>query len=145
MGGSGKGMALRFTTRRVGRWKRPVEMAHFYGLSSSKVFHARCERAVILSFIERVNGDFRRSRTGKTIYLEGNRAEDILRRLIVLAGCRQCIKNESKIADVADAVTGLSEFETIFWYSRMIEEYENRGYWGVCRVAKAFRVLYRID
>ena len=141
----GKGIVLRFTTRRIGEQKKPAEMVHFYNSSGNRAFHARCGRAVVLSFIERVNGEVRRSKTGKTIYLDGNRAEDILRRLIILTGCRQCIRSESKIAEIADVVAGLGEFGAIFWYSRMLEEYENRGYWGVCRVAKAFRVLYRID
>lgn len=142
---NGKRVILRFSTRRVGNHGKLVELVHFYGPTGSKIFHARCERGVISSFLERANGFVRRSRTGKTIYLEGTRAEEFFRKLIILAGCKQCMRTASKILEVAEAVAGLGEFETIFWYSKMIEEFEKRGYWGVCRVAKAFRVLYRID
>lgn len=140
-----KRLALRFTTRKIGKHRKPVEVVHFYSSTSGKIFHAHCERGVISSFLERMNGAVRRSRTGKTIYLEGARAEEILRKLVILAGCRQCTRYQSKILEIAEAVAGLGEFETIFWYSKILEEYEKKGFWWVCRVAKAFRVLYRID
>ena len=142
---SEKRIILRFSTRRIGKHGKSVEVVHFYSPPGGKVFHARCERGVISSFLERINGAARRSRTGKTIYLEGARAEELFRKLIILAGCRQCVRATSKILEVAEVVAGLGEFETIFWYSKMIEEYEKKGFWGVCRVAKAFRVLHRID
>ena len=142
---SEKRVALRFSTRKIGKQKKPVEVVHFYSSKGGKVFLARCERGVILGFLERMNGEVSRSRTGKTLYLEGDRAEDLARKLIILAGSRQCLRKPSRIHDIAEAVAGLGEFETIFWYSKILEEYERRGFWGVCRVAKAFRVLYRID
>ena len=145
MESSERSLVLKFTFKKLRKRGNRVEVAHFYSSSGSKVFHARCERGVISSFIERVNGKVKQSKTGKTIYLGGSRAEDIFRRLIILAGCRQCVRNEAKITELAEAIAGLGEFETIFWYNKMLEEYENRGYWGVCRVAKAFRVLYRVD
>lgn len=138
-------LVLRFSTRRKGYHGKPVEIVHFYSPVGGKVFHARCERGVILSFLERVNESVRKSKTGKTIYLEGSGAEGLFRKLIILAGCKQCTRATSKILEVMEAVAGLGEFETIFWYSNMIKEYERSGYWGVCRVARAFRILYRID
>ena len=140
-----KRVVLRFSIRSIGKHRKPVEVVHFYSSTSGKVFHARCEQGVISSFLERINGAVRRSKTGKTIYLEGARAEELFRKLIILAGCRQCVRATSKILEIAEVVAGLGEFETIFWYSKMIEGYEKKGYWGVCRVAKAFRVLHRID
>ncbi len=142
---SEKRVVLRFSIRKIGKHRKPVEVVHFYGSTGGKVFHARCERGVISSFLERMNGAVSRSRTGKTIYLEGTKAEELLRKLIILAGCRQCLRASSKISEVAEVIAGLGEFEAIFWYSKILEEYEKRGFWGVCRVAKAFRVLYRID
>ncbi len=136
---------IRFSTRRIGKHGRPAEVAHFHSSTSGKVFHARCERGVISSFLERVNGAARWSKTRKTVYLEGARAEELLRKLVILVGCRQCTRDQSKIPEIAEVVASLGEFETIFWYSKILEEYEKRGFWGVCRVAKAFRVLYRID
>lgn len=138
-----KRVVLRFSNRRIGKHRKSVEVVNFY--SSTKIFHARCERGVISSFLERMNGAVRRSRTGKTIYLEGAKAEGLLRKLIILASCRQCLRASLKIPEVMEVIAGLGEFETIFWYSKILEEYEKRGFWGVCRVAKAFRVLYRVD
>ena len=145
VGGTGKRVVIRFSTRRITGSRRHVEVAHFYGPSGARVFHARCERGVIVGFLERVGGAVSRSRTGKTIYVDGARAEDLLRRLVILAGSRQCVRKPSKVRDVAEVVAGLGEFEAIFWYSKILDEYEKRGYWGVCRVAKSLRVLYRVD
>ncbi len=142
---SEKRIVLRFSIRRVGKHRKPVEVVHFYSSAIGKVFHARCEHGVISSFLERMNGVVGRSRTGKTLYLEGARAEEFLRKLIILAGCRQCLRVTSKVPEVVEAVAALGEFETIFWYSKMIEEYEKKKFIGVCRVAKAFRILHKID
>ncbi|QGR19701.1 hypothetical protein [Stygiolobus azoricus] len=145
MEASEKRAILRFSTRRVGKQRRPVEVVHFYSSYGVKDFHAYCERGVISSFLERVNADVRRGRKGGTIYLEGDRADDLFRRLIILAACRQCTRSQAKIPEIAEKVASLGEVATLFWYSRVLEEYEKRGFWGVCRVARAFRVLYRID
>jgi len=142
---SKKRVVLRFSIRRIGEHRKPVEVIHFYSSTGGKVFLAHCERGVISGFLERTNGSVGRSRTGKTIYLEGARAEELLRKLIILAGCRQCLRASSKISEVVEVIAGLGEFEAIFWYSKILEEYEKRGFWGVCGVAKAFRVLHRID
>lgn len=145
MEASEKRIVLRFTTRRIGKHGKPVEIVHFYSSTSGRIFHARCERGAVSSFLQRINSDARRSRTGKTIYLEGARAEELFRKLVILTGCRQCTRSQAKIPEIAEVVAGLGEFETIFWYSKILEEYEKKGFWGVCRVAKSFRVLYRID
>jgi len=141
----GRQAVLRFYVRRRGAQAKPVETVHFYSPRGGKIFHAICERGVITGFLERVGVDVMRSKTGKTIYLEGDRSEELFRKLIILAGCRQCVKAPSKVLDIAGVVAGLGEFETLFWYTKVIEGYERRGFWGVCRVAKAFRVLYGID
>jgi len=141
----GKRIILRFLTRKTGKAGKPAEFIYFYSEPGGRIFHARCERGVISSFLERLGEVVGRSRTGKTLYLEGARAEDIARRLIILAACRQCMKKSSRILDVAEALMGISEFEAIFWHSKILDEYEKKGYWGVCRVARAFRVIHRID
>lgn len=140
-----KQLVIRFTTRKIGKQRRPVEIAYFYSTSGVKVFESRCEPGVIFSFLERIGFEARRSKKGKTIYLEGSRGEEVFRKLVILAGCRQSLKKQLKILDVAEEVAGLGEFEAIFWYSKMIEEHERKGFWGVCRVARAFRILHRID
>jgi len=138
-------VVLRFYTRRVGKRAKPVEVVHFYSPRGGRVFHAICERGVVTGFLERVGAGAARSRTGKALYLEGDGSERLFRKLVILAGCRQCVRASSKVLDIARVVAGLGEFETLFWYTRMIEGYEKRGFWGVCRVARAFRALYGID
>jgi len=117
-------MILRFTFRKARKKNGMIEVTHFYA-SYGKVFHVRCEHSVIFSFIERLNGKIRRS---KTIHLEGNKAEDTFRRLIMFAGSRQCIRKETTIIEVSEIIASLREFETIFWCNTMLEGYENRGY-----------------
>ena len=141
-----QGKALQFRLRKSKKSGGLAEYVYFYDkVSTSRIFHARCEKGVIISFIERMNGHIRRSKTGKTLYIEGNEAEDLFRRLVILAGCRQCIRSENKVAEIAEIVARLGEFETLFWYSKTIERYESHGYLGVCRIARAFRALYGID
>ncbi len=145
MSESEKYLIIRFSTRRAGSRRKSVEIAHFYTATGVKVFQARCEPEVISSFLERIGWNVKRSSSGKTMYLEGAQAEDLFRKLVILAGCRQCSRVSSKILSIADAIVDLGEIETFFWYNKMVEEYERKGFWGVCRVAKAFKVLYRID
>ena len=141
-----RGKALRFRWKKVKGSGGVAEYVYFYErMPGSSVFRARCEKGVITSFISRVNGHVRRSRSGKTIYIDGNGAEDLYRRLMILAGCRQCVRSETRVAEIAGVVARLGEFETLFWYSRMVEAYEKEGYRGVCRVVRAFRTLYEVD
>lgn len=144
MEGIDRRVAIKFTWRSDKHGRR-IETTHFYDSLGRRLFHARCERGVILSFLERVNAVTSTSRSGKTIYIEGSGVEDLLRKLIILAGVRQCTKSPLKVRDLVEVVGSLGEFETIFWYSKILEEHERRRYWGVCRVAKAFRILNRID
>lgn len=139
-----RSVLLKFTTRKMGS-RGSAEVVHFYGPSRGRVFHARCDRGFLNSFLERVGAEFEVSKTGRTIYIEGSKAEEVFRRLVILAGSRQCIKSSLKAADIASAVVALGEFETIFWFSKLLEEYEKSGYRGVCRVSKSFRVMYRVD
>ena len=141
-----RGKALRFRWRKTGKSGSLAEYVYFYErMPGSRVFHARCKKRVINSFINRLNGHVRRSKSGKTIYIEGNGAEDLFRRSMILAGCSQYTRSETKVAEIVGVVAGLGEFETLFWYSKMVEAYEKEGYWGVCRVARAFRTLYEVD
>jgi hypothetical protein len=39
----------------------------------------------------------------------------------------------------------IGEYELLFWSSKMLEAYESRGLWDVCRTARAFRILHKID
>ena len=138
--------ALQFRWKKAGKSGRMAEYVYFYErMPGSRVFHARCKKGVIINFINRVNGHIRRSKSGKTIYIEGNGAEDLFRRLAIIAGCSQCTRSEIKVAEIIGVVAGLGELETLFWYSKMVETYEKNSYWGVCRVARAFKTLYEVD
>jgi len=145
-----KTYVLRFTTRKR-KSGGPVEAVHMYDRTGSRVFHARCSRSALMNFIERLissntfNAQVERSRSGKTLGLVGNGAEDLFRRIAVFAGVAQCTRSSSKILDAADVLAGLGEFEAVFWYTKILGEYERRGFWGVCRVARSFRTLYGID
>jgi len=139
-----KRFSVRFATKRKRGGER-AEVAYMYDSMGSLAFRSYCERSSLVSFLERLGAEFKRSRSGKTIYLEGEGAEEAFRRLLVFSAVRQCTRSPAKVLDVADAVAGLSEFEAVFWYTKLLSEYERRGYWGVCRVARAFRVLNRID
>jgi len=141
-----RGKAIRFRWRKTGKPGNPVEYVYFYErLPGSRIFRARCKKGVINSFINRVNGHVRRSRSGKTIYIEGRRADDLFRRSMILAGCSQCTRSETKLAEIVGVIARLGEFETLFWYSKMIKAYEEKGHRGVCRVVRAFKTLYEID
>ncbi|MBE9390829.1 hypothetical protein IOK49_01850 [Fervidicoccus fontis] len=137
-------VAIRFSVRR--RDGEAYDVIHIFNGSRDKVFSARCERGLVSSFLERLEGlSIRRSSSGKTLYLDGEGALGAMRRLVILAGCRQCTKSARKAIDLAEAVLSIGEYELIFWSSKMLEAYEFRGFWDVCRTARAFRVLYRID
>jgi len=145
-----KTYVLRFTTRKK-RSRDSVEAVYMYDHTGSRVFHAYCSRSALTNFIERLissnmfNAQIERSRSGKTLRLVGSGAEDVFRRVAVFAGVAQCTRSSSKIIDAADIIAGLGEFEAVFWYTKILGEFERRGFWGVCRVAKSFRTLYRID
>jgi len=137
-------IAVRFSVRRRG--EEVYDVIHIFNGSRGKVFSARCERGLVSSFLERLSGlSVRRSSSGKTIYLDGEEALEAMRRLVILAGCRQCTRSTRKVVDLVEAVSSIGEYELLFWSSKMLEAYESRGFWGVCRAARAFRILHRID
>ncbi len=138
-------IVIRFTKRGVDRPGGPYEVVHIYLRGIGKIFHARCEKSLVANMLEVLNGGVERSSTGKTFYLTGARAESVLRRLVVMMGCRQCVRDGSKILHIMEAVWEMDEYEALFWYSRMLDAYMERGLPGVCRVAKAFRLLHGID
>jgi len=140
--GSGR-MRVLFTLRRRGRSGRRSEVAHFYGPTGGKIFEAYTERALLRGLLSLVNGHSNYVRlTRGGIILEGARGEDLFHKLIIMAGVRQCVQQQDQLPALADAIAKLGAFETLFWYSKIVEAYERMGYWGVCRVARAFRILH---
>jgi hypothetical protein len=137
---------LRISIRVVKRRGRRIEKAYFYNSPRSSIFNAKCGKDRIHSFIEMLGKSYRWSRSGRTLYIDGEDpdAKNTFKILLIFSAITQCTRETSKIPWIAEAVAKLGEFATLFWYSRFVEEYEERGFWGVCRAAKAFRILYRI-
>lgn len=132
---------IRFLTRR--------NAVYFYSASRSALFKARCERDSVLRFIEVASGSvrpgtLRLSKSGMTIYLQGQDADHLFRKALIYAAFRQCPGSLQRAQPLMYAVAGLGELESIFWYSKVLEAHEREGYWGVCRVARSFRDLYRV-
>ncbi|MEM1982522.1 MAG: hypothetical protein QXZ63_02525 [Sulfolobales archaeon] len=134
-----------FTSKLVGRKsRRRVDVSYMY-LSepvrgSNPIFEARVGKDYVKAFLSGIAAPY--NLIGEDILvLEGEDPDTYLRRLVVYSGVRQHINNS---VDLAGTVQGLNEVEVLFWYSRFLEAYEEVGYWGVYRVAKAFRLLYRV-
>lgn len=80
---------------------------------------------------------------GEFLVVSGSDVDDKLRRLVVFSGVRQTV-NESLGKPLLEFVASLNEIEALFWFSRFINTYQKGGYWDVYRVAKSFKILYRI-
>jgi len=103
---------------------------HFYDFTGIKVFHARCDRTVILRKIGK------RTEGSDIVHLDD---EYTFRKLVILAGLKQCLNNTLDIEDIVDR---LDEYSMYFWYYEMIKAYKE-GH--TCRVAKAFQILHGGD
>ncbi|MDK6028878.1 hypothetical protein QPL79_05835 [Ignisphaera sp. 4213-co] len=137
---------LVFRSRRVGKkYRRSVEVVQIYFSEPRKgldpIFEARVGKEYIKSFLDslsapqRVVGD-------SVIVVEGRDPDAYIRRLVIYAGTRQFMVSSSP--RLVEVVSKLGELESIFWYSKFVDAYERNGYWGVYRVAKAFRTLHRL-
>jgi hypothetical protein len=81
---------------------------------------------------------------GEFLTVTGGDADEKIRRLIVFSGVRQAI-DEGLGKPLLELVASMNEVEVLFWFSRFINSYQNGGYWDVYRVAKSFKILYRIE
>ena len=136
-----------FTRRRVG--DKMVSVAHVYDGEGRKVFVAQCERHLLVEFIERMKmcGYIRSwlSRSGNTIYIDGENARYAVRKIVIFLANAMCVKDQALLTDLMSVIHNLGMVEEFFWYAKIHEALEEDGYRGVCRVAKAFRVLHKLE
>lgn len=81
---------------------------------------------------------------GEFLTVSGSDADEKIRRLTVFSGVRQTV-DEGLGKPLLELVASMNEVEVLFWFSRFINTYQNGGYWGVYRVAKSFKILYRVE
>ncbi|WP_276814997.1 hypothetical protein [Desulfurococcus amylolyticus] len=135
-----------FGYKTVGKkWRRRIEVSRFYHSGPVRgvkpFFEARVGKGHIASFLDSISAQYKRI-SDNIIVVYGSDPDYYIRRTIVYTGIRQYI--DPGAYEIRELVAKMSEIETVFWYSKLIYAYENSGYWGVYRVAKSFRTLYRI-
>jgi len=139
-----KARRIVFRERRVKG--RPQEYAYFYeaGIPRS-ILSVRLRRDVTSDIISTLgfNTNISWSRSGKTLVL-GEGGETLFRLLAILASLNHCSKKPIPTAILVGVFREMGEYAMLFWYSEITKRYEEEGVRGVCRVARAFRTLYRI-
>jgi hypothetical protein len=121
-------------------------MERFGGSPYSDVIRGRCYKGLVIDLLDQLNWlSFRATKTDNVIYISGSDAKVVMRYVAILVGFMHCTKDPYKYVDLMYEVAGLSECESIFWFSRLVEAYESKRRQSMCRVVKAFRILYRID
>lgn len=137
---------ITFGRKKVGKaYRRYVDCVKIYlGQPARRVkpfFEARVGRDTTKMAVEylKVKYDDR----GNFLVLYGGDVDERVRRLVVFSGVRQAV--DSLLGrELLELVESMGEFELLFWYSRFINAYEGGNYWDVYRVAKSFKVLYRL-
>jgi len=84
---------------------------------------------------------------GRFLLLSGERLEDVddaVRKLIVFSGALQGAEGASA-EELAALVRHMGFVESLFWSSRFLDAHERGTREDVERVAKALRILYRIE
>jgi len=147
MGRRGEGSVsryLRFYTRKVGKKnRRIVDVAYFYLARPAKgirpFFSARVGMPSVINAVEELGGEYRV--LGKRSLLVFG--QDAFERLVVFAGVRQFLDGEDARV-LLEALRGAFDLDVMFWYNAFLRSFEEDGYRGVRRVARAFRELYRL-
>lgn len=135
-----------FSKRRVGKVrKRYVDSIKVYLGSPLKggkpLFEARVDRDTVKAALEYFNAEY--DDRGGFLVMYGENVDEKIRKTVVFSGVRQTV-NGSLGRTVLEIVNSMGELELLFWYSRFINAYDRGNYWDVHRVAKSFKVLYRI-
>jgi len=139
---NGKKITIKFSDRRTdGKIKQVTHVYH----AGIKVFQAYTDQTTLNSFLELIYYKPNKSKSGKTVYIDGENTDELLKRIVIFLGCKECTRSSVKVRHVMEAIAELNEIEALFWYSRIIELYKKKKYIGVCRVAKSFSLLYGID
>ena len=135
-----------FGKKRIGskRYRRSIDVARFfigtsYTPKTRPIFESRVSRDILINALERLSINFN-SRGYRIIELY-NEAD--FRKVVVFVGVRQILVNSSSASDWIDIVEAMSDLEVLLWYTKFIYHHERTGYWGVYRVAKAIRILYK--
>jgi len=136
-----------FGKKRVGskRYRRSIEVARFfigtgYTPKARPAFESRVSRDILVNALERFNINF--NSRGRRIIELYNEAD--FRRAVVFAGVRQILASSSSASDWIDIVRAMNDLEVLLWYTKFTYHHERTGYWGVYRVAKAIRTLYKL-
>lgn len=134
-----------FTSKRVGKKvRRSVDVSCVYlsepGRGVDPAFEGRVSKDYVVAFLNSIAAPHRFIGEN-TVVIESEDPDSYLRRLVVYLGVRQ---HSADSPDPAEVVRVLSEIEVLFWYSKLLDAYERVGYWGVYRVAKAFRIIHRL-
>jgi hypothetical protein len=123
-------------------------MERFGGSPYTDVIKGRCDKWMVINLLDQLNWlsfSFRATKTDNAIYISGSDAKVVMRYVAILVGFMHCTKDPYKYVDLMYEVAGLSEYESIFWFSRLVDLYERKGRQSICRAAKAFRILYKVD
>lgn len=121
-------------------------MERFSPSHYADVIKGRCDRMIVINLLEQLNRlSFRAIKTDNAIYISGTDARTVMRYVTILVGCVHCTKDPYKYVDLMYEVAGLGECEALFWFSRMVEAYESERRQNMCRMAKAFKILHKID
>lgn len=137
---------ITFGRRRIGKvHKRYVDVVKIYLGSLVKggkpFFEARIDRDVAKMAIEYLKAKY--DDKGGFMILYGEDVDEKIRKIVVYSGVRQTV-NSLLGKTLLETVDSMGELELLFWYSRFINAYSRGNYWDVYRVAKSFKILYRI-
>ena len=137
---------LIFTNKRVGKkYRRYVDVARFYlgSLVSPRtkpIFESRVSRDIIVNAMRELRIEFSSHRDQ---VITVHKSSD-LHKLVFFTGVRQFIGDPFKASEFIELAKAIGDLEALFWYTKFIVAYEKYGYWGVYRVAKSIRTLYRL-
>ncbi|MEM1610943.1 MAG: hypothetical protein QXQ57_04770 [Sulfolobales archaeon] len=136
---------LVFSSKKVGKKiKRLVDVVRIYPYRpverGKPLFEARVGRDYVVAFLNALSAPYKIY--NNVIIVEGEDPDYYVRRLVIYTGVKQFL--EAVPRELMDIAVNASEIEAVFWYSKFVEAYENIGYWGVYRVAKALRTIYRL-
>lgn len=134
-----------FDKKKIGKKKVPVEVTKIYLSPPSKrlkpIFQARVGKDLVLNALRRLGYEFE-DKASYTV-ISGANAGYALRKLVVYTGVRQFL-DEKLGAELLYMIRDMPEPELLFWFSRFLTAFDRGGFWDVYRVAKSFRILYRL-
>jgi len=125
---------------KIGRKRGADVVGISWGPAVAPTFEARVDRYVALRMVEELCGAY--EKVSENVYRFSCERTNY-EKLVVALGVRQFIDG-GRAPELLDAVKALSLIESIFWYSRFVEAYNYGSRRDIRRVAKAFRILYRV-